>query len=148
MKGKDFRMINKDLIRDRLLLINKYISQLEMLSQFSKEEFLSDSRNPAAAESFLRRSLESIFDIGRHILAKIGNIDMAGEYKAIATGLGEKDIVSEHLSQKLIQMAGYRNRLVHLYHNISEEELYDIVKEDLKDLEQFVICIEKYLENN
>ncbi|PNR89062.1 hypothetical protein PW5551_06620 [Petrotoga sp. 9PW.55.5.1] len=141
-------MINKDLIRDRLLLINKYISQLEMLSQFSKEEFLSDSRNPAAAESFLRRSLESIFDIGRHILAKIGNIDMAGEYKAIATGLGEKDIVSEHLSQKLIQMAGYRNRLVHLYHNISEEELYDIVKEDLKDLEQFVICIEKYLENN
>jgi len=148
LKGKDFRMINKDLIRDRLLLINKYISQLEMLSQFSKEEFLSDSRNPAAAESFLRRSLESIFDIGRHILAKIGNIDMAGEYKAIATGLGEKDIVSEHLSQKLIQMAGYRNRLVHLYHNISEEELYDIVKEDLKDLEQFVICIEKYLENN
>nr|WP_233187729.1 DUF86 domain-containing protein [Petrotoga sp. 9T1HF07.CasAA.8.2] len=130
------------------MLINKYISQLEMLSQFSKEEFLSDSRNPAAAESFLRRSLESIFDIGRHILAKIGNIDMAGEYKAIATGLGEKDIVSEHLSQKLIQMAGYRNRLVHLYHNISEEELYDIVKEDLKDLEQFVICIEKYLENN
>lgn len=143
-----FRMINKGLVRDRLLLINKYLSQLEMLSQFSKEEFLSDSRNPAAVESFLRRSLECIFDIGRHILAKIGNIDMAGEYKAIAKGLGEKDIVSEHLSQKLIQMAGYRNRLVHLYHNISEEELYDIVKEDLKDLEQFVICIEKYLENN
>ena len=143
-----FRMINKDLVRDRLLLINKYLSQLEMLSQFSKEEFLSDSRNPAAAESFLRRSLECIFDIGRHILAKIGNIDMAGEYKAIATGLGEKGIVSEHLSHKLIQMAGYRNRLVHLYHNISEEELYDIVKEDLKDLKQFVVSIEKYIENN
>jgi len=45
-------------------------------------------------------------------------------------------------------MAGYRNRLVHLYHNISEEELYDIVKEDLNDLKQFVICIETYLENN
>lgn len=73
---------------------------------------------------------------------------MAGEYKAIAKGLGEKGIVSEHLSQKLIQMAGYRNRLVHLYHNISEEELYDIVKEDLNDLKQFVISIEKYLEIN
>ena len=141
-------MINKDLVRDRLLLINKYVAQLEKLSQFSKEEFLSDSRNPAAAESFLRRSLESIFDIGRHILSKIGSIDMAGEYKAIAKGLGEKGIVSEHLSQKLIQMAGYRNRLVHLYHNISEEELYDIVKEDLNDLKQFVVSIEKYLEIN
>lgn len=35
----EFRMINKDLVRDRLLLINKYVAQLEMLSQFSKKNF-------------------------------------------------------------------------------------------------------------
>lgn len=141
-------MINKELIRDRLILINDYLIQLEILSHLSKEEFLRDRRNPAAAESFLRRSLEAIFDIGRHILAKTGNIDMSTEYKAIALGLGEKDIINKHLSQKLSQMAGYRNRLVHLYHMISQEELYDIITENLDDIRQFIKNIEKFIEKN
>ncbi len=38
--------------------------------QKHNSNILSDRRNPAAAESYLRRSLEAIFDIGRHILAK------------------------------------------------------------------------------
>ena len=108
-------------------------------------EILSDRRNAAAAESFLRRSLEAIFDIGRHILAKTGGINMATEYKAIARGLGERNVVSKDLSQKLIQMAGYRNRMVHMYHIIAEDELYNIITEDLNDIREFVVSIKKYL---
>ncbi|NLO81542.1 MAG: DUF86 domain-containing protein [Clostridiales bacterium] len=138
-------MIDKGLIKGRLLLIDDYITQLESLSQMPISEFLSDRRNAAAAESFLRRSLEAIFDIGRHILAKTGGINMATEYKAIARGLGERNVVSKDLSQKLIQMAGYRNRMVHMYHIIAEDELYNIITEDLNDIREFVVSIKKYL---
>jgi uncharacterized protein YutE (UPF0331/DUF86 family) len=145
VKGLKYIMIDKGLIKGRLLLIDDYITQLESLSQMPISEFLSDRRNAAAAESFLRRSLEAIFDIGRHILAKTGGINMATEYKAIARGLGERNVVSKDLSQKLIQMAGYRNRMVHMYHIIAEDELYNIITEDLNDIREFVVSIKKYL---
>jgi uncharacterized protein YutE (UPF0331/DUF86 family) len=42
-------------------------------------------------------------------------------------------------------MAGYRNRLVHYYTEISNEELYEILQNDLGDLEKFLKEIEKFL---
>jgi len=51
----------------------------------------------------------------------------------------------EELGNKLIQMAGYRNRLVHLYNLIEDEELYEIISSGLKDIEAFVSAIKRHL---
>lgn len=61
--------------------------------------------------------------------------------------MGEIGIINKELSEKLAQMAGYRNRLVHLYNLISDEELYNIITSDLKDIEDFVSAIKKYISN-
>lgn len=77
-------MINRSLVQERLLLVLNFHNELFELSKMNNEEFLAESRNVAAAESYLRRSLEAIFDIGRHVLAKTGNIKLSLEYEAIA----------------------------------------------------------------
>jgi uncharacterized protein YutE (UPF0331/DUF86 family) len=128
--------VDKLLIKQRLALISQYLDELDKLASLSKKEFL-ETRNAASAESFLRRSLESIFDIGRHILAREGGINIALEYKGIARGLHERGIISSDLSEQLVKMAGYRNRLVHLYYQISDEELHEIVKNNLEDIRLF-----------
>lgn len=138
-------MINRDLVNSRLVLIVGYLEELQKLANVSLKEFKSDPRN-AAAESFLRRSLGASFDIGRHILAKTGNVDLASEYKSIAKALGEKKILEPNISDSLVQMAGYRNRLVHLYHQVKEDELYEIITHDLGELESFVEGIRLYLD--
>ena len=46
------------------------IEALQDLPIQNKEKFLASKHNIAAAESYLRRSLEALFDIGRHILTK------------------------------------------------------------------------------
>lgn len=33
-------------------------------------------------------------------------------------------------------MAGYRNRMVHFYDEVTPEELYQIVQDDIKDIEE------------
>jgi uncharacterized protein YutE (UPF0331/DUF86 family) len=136
--------VDKLLVKQRLVLINRYVGELEELAKLHITDF-NDIRTAAAAESFLRRSLEAVFDIGRHILAKNGAANMALEYKGIAQGLAGMGIISARLKQQLVKMAGYRNRLVHLYHQVSEEELYEIIKNDLKDLKQFIEQITEYL---
>ena len=138
-------MINKQFVMERLLFINSFLQELHDLALLDKDSFISQKRNAAAAESFLRRTLEAVFDIGRHILAKRGYIELSTEYKSIAKGLGEIGVINKELSEKLVQMAGYRNRLVHLYSLISDEELYNIITSDLKDLEDFVSTIKKYI---
>jgi uncharacterized protein YutE (UPF0331/DUF86 family) len=92
--------LNIDKIGKTLSLIQECIVELKKLSMMPKKEFLSDKRNPAAGESYLRRSLEAIFDIGRHLLAKsYGFKDL--EYKKIALELGEKGIVEKETQEPL-----------------------------------------------
>lgn len=134
-------MINKILVAQRLELINNWLKNLKGLSNLPYENFVSDSLYSAAAESYLRRSLEAIFDIGRHVLAKSGSLELAGEYKSIAKGLAGNKFVSDSLGKKLIQMAGYRNRMVHFYSMVTEKELYDILQDNLSYIEQFTMEI-------
>jgi len=140
-------MIDRLLVKQRLAIIENFYQELLQLKELPREHFLQ-TRNSAAAESFLRRSLEAIFDIGRHILAKSGGIEMAMEYKSIARGLQEKNIVDKTLSEKLLKMAGYRNRMVHLYHQIPNEELFEIIQDNLSDLKDYIRQISNFIDKN
>ncbi len=139
-------MINRLLVKKRLSMIEEFCRELELLKELTREEFLV-KRNTAAAESFLRRSLEAAFDLGRHILAKNGHLEMSSEYKSIAKGLVKINAIDEQLGKVLVEMAGYRNRLVHLYHEISEEELYQIIHNNLGDFYQFIKQINGYVDS-
>ena len=139
-------MIKRDMVCERLSIIQDAIAVLERLSTPSKDEFASDFRNPAAAESYLRRALEATFDVGRHLLAASGHASLAAEYKSIARGLGQREVVSSDLAARLGLMAGYRNRLVHLYAQVTPSELHAIISANLPDLSRFVLAIESYLD--
>jgi uncharacterized protein YutE (UPF0331/DUF86 family) len=137
-------MINYDLIEARLALISTYIGRLETIAKLGVAEFAADHLRTAAAESYLRRALDAAFGIGRHLLAKAGHADLAAEYKAIARGMVAIGAVGAELSGPLVQMAGYRNRLVHLYNEVAAEELHSILTQNLKDLRRFVKDIQAY----
>ena len=68
------------------------------------------------------------------------------EYRGIARGLAQKGIVDNVLGEKLLQMAGYRNRLVHLYNEVTDEEVYGILMKNLPDLRDFVRQIRGFLQ--
>ncbi len=136
--------INAILIRQRLVYINQAVEQLRRLSHVPIEQFAGSDAS-AAAESYLRRALEAVFDVGRHILAKSGAVELAQEYKSIARGLHEKGVISSDLCDTLTQMAGYRNRLVHLYNLISDQEIHAIINQNLPDIHQFTAQVNQFL---
>lgn len=64
------------------------LAGLRALPLESLEAFASDPRNTASAESYLRRALEGLLDLGRHVLTKgFGRATM--EYEEIAEGLAD-----------------------------------------------------------
>jgi len=126
--------ISSRVVGDRLALIAECLDGIRTLPLADKAVFMADRRNIWAAESCLRRILEALLDIGRHILAK-GFGQGVTEYKEIAAGLRDRQVLNAQVAALLIQLAGYRNRMVHYYHEITPDELYAICTSQLSDLE-------------
>ncbi len=126
--------VSKRVIVDRLDLIDSFLREIQSLPLGDRASFFADRRNIWSAESCLRRSLEALFDVGRHILARGYGLGVS-EYKEIALRLGEKGVLAGNEAELLGVLAGYRNRLVHFYHEVSAEELFEICRSQLGDLE-------------
>lgn len=123
------------------------MKELGQLPMKDYERFTSDKRNVWAAESCLRRALEALMDLGRHILAK-GFGRGISEYKEIASALDEAGVLSPAESNKLRTLAGYRNRMVHFYQEISDRELYEICSSQLSDIMKVAEAIKAWLNDH
>ena len=136
--------LRAQVIAERSAWIRDMLEKLKALPLESFESFISDRRNPASAESYLRRALEALLDLGRHILAKGFGLAVT-EYKEIAQRLAEQGIVSAEDGRTLEKMAGYRNRMVHFYQEISNRELYEICSHQLGDVETLLNVLLKWV---
>ena len=128
--------LNTARILELIRFIESCVEELQPFSRMTEKEFLSDRKNPPFVESYLRKALEAVFDIGRHILAKSYGFKEI-EYKTIAKELGKRKVISEELSEVLIKMAGYRNRMVHFYREVTSEELHQIILNNMEDFNRF-----------
>lgn len=134
--------IDSKVLAQRGAWILEMIGALRDLPIKNKGEFLQNRHTVAAAESYLRRSLEALFDIGRHILVKRFAFP-ATEYKEIARGLLDKRILNEDEAELMRKMAGYRNRMAHFYHEITPEELHEIC---LNHLDEINLLLDRMLQ--
>ena len=134
--------VNLKIVADRLALARRYHADLETLKAMGAELFASDRRNPAAAASFLRRAIEALFDAARHLLAKghgLGGL----EYRDVARLARERQlVVDDALAARLVQIAGFRNRLTHYYDEVTPDEIFHVLESDLGDLEAFARALD------
>jgi len=143
----DTSSLNIKLIQERLSHIRASANRLYRLTTLCKDEFLLSPDNIAIAEHHLRRSLEAVLDVGRHLIAKKG-WGTPQDYRSIITTLGQRGILPLEFAQKIQGMAGYRNRLVHGYADVTPEEIYDLLVYHLMDFEEYVRMIIFFVEQN
>jgi uncharacterized protein YutE (UPF0331/DUF86 family) len=113
--------------------VRDMLAGIERLPLSDPAAFAADPRNAASAESYLRRALEALLDLGRHILAK-GFGRGPAEYKEVAIGLARAQVLGESQGALLVRLAGYRNRLVHFYDEVTDEELFEICTQHAGDI--------------
>ncbi|HWR58822.1 MAG TPA: DUF86 domain-containing protein [Thermodesulfovibrionales bacterium] len=139
--------LNRETLLARLSFIEASIRSLRRFEGMSFQKFHADPDNFRIAFYDLQRALEAIMDIGTHILSRIPGA-RATSYKDIPLLLGKNKIVAVSFAEKkLLQMAGYRNRMVHFYSEITEKELFNIIQDDLEDFERFCAYIDRVISN-
>jgi len=139
--------IRAGIVSERVSWIRAMIRSVRALPMSSFDEFIQDPRNTAAAESYLRRGIEALLDLGRHILAK-GFAIATTEYKEIGKELFAQGILTRNQAELFRRIAGYRNRMAHFYHEVDAEELYLLCTRNLQDLEALTEALLKWLKEN
>lgn len=134
--------VDLKVVADRARAVRRMVAQLRALPAASLEEFTADFRSPAAAESLLRRAIESLLDMARHLLAKGHGIG-ALEYREVARVASERGLVRDsEMRDRFVEIAGFRNRLTHFYDEVTPADLREILIRDLGDLEQLATELE------
>jgi len=138
--------IEKDIIVKRINGIQQELAALYELGKMRFDEF-QNNKGLELGQYHLHRALEGVFNIGSHIISRIPG-GQATQYSEIALKLGEFGIVDKKFAEeKLVQMARYRNRLVHFYAEVTAEEVYNIIHDNLVDIETFLESVKNVLEH-
>lgn len=139
--------INEDKVRKLSHEFKKAFTRLKALSSLSKEVFVNDPDKIGSAKYHFLVAIESAIDLCNHIIAK-NNYRTPEDYSDTFRVMGEAKIFDAEFVKKLISMAKFRNRLVHIYWDVDDTLLYKILTENLEDLDHFLRELGAFLKKN
>jgi len=128
--------LNPDLVRSRCQEIEESISRLDKIKKKTKEDFLNDRDQQDIASYRLLIAIEAALNLCYHVAAKRLK-KVPEEYAECFAILSDAGIIPVDLSERLQKTARFRNLLVHMYCKIDYSTVYEIIQNNLGDLNQF-----------
>jgi uncharacterized protein YutE (UPF0331/DUF86 family) len=137
-------VVRAEIIRKRLNKLDENLAVLKKLQRYSFEEFIADPERYGSVERFLHLAIEALIDMGNHVIAD-SELGVVNWYSDIPKILAEKEFISSELEEKWISMIGFRNTLVHEYIDIDREIVYDVLQNNIQDLEDLKRAFAQFL---
>lgn len=137
-------MSNKKIIYQYIEKFREYLSKLKTLQKYSFEEFDKNIEVNWSINRGLQLIIECSIDLGEEIISGLG-LAKPNTYKETFIILTQRNIISNNLAKKMQRLVNFRNRLVHDYLYLDQEEIYKTFQEDLKFFEEYLLTIEKML---
>lgn len=140
-------MVDRDRIDQLLALLARYAAILRELAEEPTEAIRDDPRVRGSAERYLQLSIETVLNVGHHVVAGLG-LRQPEEYADVFRVLGEAGVLDEEFARDLEPMAGMRNRLVHVYWEVDADRLHELLRTRLDDFDRFATEITGHLDRS
>ena len=137
-------LFNPDKIASLVSEMRKAINRLKSLATLDKESFLNDPDKIGSGKYNFVMAIESAIDICNHIISQNG-YRAPEDYADTFQVLGEQGIFDKDFLRTLKDMARFRNRLVHLYQEVDDEQVFEILQSRLDDFKTFLGNIAVFL---
>jgi len=136
-----------DIIASRLKLLAEYVDELQDYREraTSFRVYRNNKMLRRAVERALQVAAEVCLDIGRRLIALEG-FRYPESNRDVFQVLGEEGVVPQELLFALLDLARFRNLIVHDYAKIDDAKVYGILKKRLSDLDEYARAIVAYLE--
>ena len=139
--------IEVEIVKRKMAIILENLKALDPINNMTKEQYAKDLYKRKAAERLLQELIEAAIDINIYIIVQTGNT-VPDDYYESFIKVGELNIISADLAEKLAPSAGLRNRLVHEYDRLEHsmilkavgmaEELYPKFIKEVRQLKNLV----------
>ncbi|NMB25327.1 MAG: DUF86 domain-containing protein [Firmicutes bacterium] len=138
-------MVDQEKIRQKLHFIRQQLKELDRFKAMDEGEFTEEPLYEAAATRMLQISIEAMLDLCSHVIARKG-WGLPKTYVEIVEIAARHGLIPKDLEATYKDMARFRNRVVHLYHDIDPKEIYRIAKLHSDNLQPFIaLVIDRYL---
>jgi uncharacterized protein YutE (UPF0331/DUF86 family) len=128
---------NSDKVRKITSEMLTALERLEDLRKLSQSEFTADPHKIGSAKYSLIVAIEGAVDLCNHVISKNG-FRTPEDYTDTFMVMKERGAFDEEFTRSLIQMVRFRNRLVHIYWDVDDAELYRIIQINLQDIRRFL----------
>ncbi len=129
-------MVDKPLIQRKLEKIESYLKQIRLKKDPGIELFKKDRDLQSIILFNLIQAIQACMDISAHIISDRG-WEAPETQAGIFEKLAEHKVITKPLLKKMVQMAGFRNRIVHEYEKIDFKIVHEVWRKHIKDIEQF-----------
>lgn len=140
-------MVDKEKLAKYIEQLEDYLNKINNLKNISKESFLSNWKEYQLVDRILHLALETFLNIGEMIISEY-NYKKPDYYSDVPKILNENKIISEKLKEELIELAKFRNVLVHQYLYLDHEIIYEHLQNDEEILKKFLENIKEFINNN
>ena len=137
-------MVDKARLTKYLDAIETYLRQLKELRQYPLNDFLSDWKIYDLVDRKLHLTLESFLTIGEMLIGEF-SFRKPDTYADIPRILHENKVIGGTLKDSLVDLARFRNVLVHDYLYLNHEIVYTRLQKIPAIIEEFIEAVKSFV---
>jgi len=137
-------LVDKTLMMRKLSELEEYLGQIREFASIKQEEYSRDWKTQRIIERTLQMMIELTVDISAHLISD-KRLRVPTGYADTFKVLFEGGLIGQDLYQVLMQMAKFRNVVVHQYDRIDDKIVVDILQNHLGDFLLFRDAVLKIL---
>ena len=137
-------MVDKALIGRKLERAEGYLKQIRLKKDPGIAVFIKDSDLQSVILFNLIQAIQSCIDMGSHIISD-SEWETPSTQAEIFEIVASRKVITKALAKKMIQMVGFRNRIVHEYEKTDMKIVHTVWKKHSADIESFCrAVVEKF----
>lgn len=143
-------MLDKELIKTKIELIQRDMERLEELKDFTIDEIATDFYKWSTLKLVLVEIIGRAVDVNSHIIAELDNLKEKAPdtLKETFLRMGKMKILPDDFARQISWSADFRNKIVHEYNHLLEEKVYETVNEALSQYTKYCGYILKFIEKS
>jgi len=127
-------------INRKIERVDNYLKQIRLKKDPGFDLFAKDTDLQSIVLFNLIQAIQACIYIGAHIISD-SEWETPGTLADIFEILSQHNVISGKLTEKMIQMAGFRNRIVHEYEKIDLQIVHTVWRKNLDDIDEFCRAI-------
>ena len=140
-------LFNPDKIAKLVSELRRAVARLDSLRGTGRGTFLGDPDKIGSAKYNFIIAIEAAIDICNHVISQNG-FRTPEDYADTFQVLSEQGAFDKEFCGSLKEMARFRNRLIHLYWEVDDENIYEILRTRLGDFKKYLDDMAMFLHLN